>query len=677
MSLNHFVPFKARVGKVRRWIRRRLPTWMSSPARRVVQATALLLFLALFFYVAWPYGSADYTAHREAKELIDAEAFLALDPLVSVSTAIAGRTWVWSLLWAGGILLVGVLFPRGFCGYLCPLGTIIDIFDWLVGKRVTRFRLPEHAHGWWVHIKYYLLLAVLICSVLGVMIAGVVAAIPVVTRGLQFAGAPLETGLRKGWYLIPPMNAGHFVSLALFAAVLLLGLMRPRFWCRYVCPTGALLSVGNAIRLAERKVEASCINCHKCVEICPFDAIKEDYTTRTADCTLCQTCGGVCPTQSIKFVSRFNDDSLKAVVDPRHGEQPLSRRGFIAGTGGALAIALAGHTIAGKSASGAPVVRPPGSVPEEQFLDLCIRCGECFKACPNNVLQPIGFEQRGRGIWTPHMVADWSGCEPSCNNCGQVCPTGAIRALPLAEKRVARMGLAIVNETTCLPFAGVEACQMCVDECNSAGYHAIEFIRVHPNMKQTPAPADHAEPAAQPQPVDEGETAPMEMPDLEPEAFDVPGYEAEPVPEAGDGEPEPLELPESEPEAMPAPEGEPMPVPATEPAPAPVPAPIVEQNLTPDEGFLAPLVDPLKCVGCGLCQTRCFKINAKTKGLMRESAIIVEAGVDPTTKESYEDRIRRGSYVQLRTMRERKAEEARKARIKESGGDGSYFVPEF
>ncbi len=60
---------------------------------------------------------------------------------------------------------------------------------------------------------------------------------------------------------------------------------------------------------------------------------------------------------------------------------------------------------------------------------MCIRCGECFKACPNNVLQPEGFQQGLEGLWTPEVVADWAGCESSCNACGQVCPTGAIRAV--------------------------------------------------------------------------------------------------------------------------------------------------------------------------------------------------------------------------------------------------------
>ncbi len=128
--------------------------------------------------------------------------------------------------------------------------------------------------------------------------------------------------------------------------------------------------------------------------------------------------------------------------------------------------------------AGDPPVRPPGSVPEKQFLQLCIRCGECFKACPNNVLQPAGFQYGPDSLWTPVVVANWSGCSPSCTNCGRVCPTGAIRPLAIEEKRSARMGLAVLDEKTCLPYAATGTCQMCLDECVAAGYNAIEFRHV-------------------------------------------------------------------------------------------------------------------------------------------------------------------------------------------------------
>jgi ferredoxin len=668
-------------GRVRRWLKRIGPTVLSSPIRRLVQGVCFITFLALFFYVCWPYtarpvpslisngwvtanldlqtvrlvltksgepdeavrqgqeihlvdadkpsatdgyvapfhvvrrdggrltlkpagelteeaidrligASGTWSLHRShpwpshyaddlrTKQLLPAESFLAIDPLVAISTTIATRSWVWSLTCAAIILVVCTAVPRGFCGYLCPLGTLIDLFDWAITSRVRRFRVGPD--GWWVHVKYYLLMATLIAAGCGVLVSGYVAAIPVITRGLMFLAAPLQTGFLRSWHQVPPFNAGHIVSIVLFLAVLCLGFLKPRFWCKYVCPSGAVFSLGNLFRVSERKVESTCIHCNQCIEICPFDAIKPDFTTRTTDCTLCQTCGGVCPTHAIKFVERWNSVDLKAVNDPPTSETPLGRRGFLslaAGSAAALAggIGTAVGTRAGAAPAGPPPVRPPGSVPEPAFLDLCIRCGECFKVCPNNVLQPVGFDRGLESLWTPEVVADWAGCEASCNACGQVCPTGAIRAIPLEEKRVARMALAVVNKETCLPLAGRGACQLCVDECVAAGYRAMEQRLVGTQVDE------HGQPI----------------------------------------------------------EG---------------------------SGYLAPVVLADKCVGCGLCQTRCYAVNVKTEGLLDKSAIIVEAGGDR------EDRLMRGSYRKLRKQEAAQREEAERIR-REEAGDGGYYVP--
>lgn len=669
-------------GLIRRILKRLGPTVLSSPLRRVVQTVCLVVFLILFFYVCWPYTARPAPAgqswpgwtfmeidaatghlvfggvpipwsqapttlhavdessanHRDGhlgaftvaavqnervllaptselapeqldrlltspgpwllsevepdrwpshyaddlarKEWLPAEFFLIIDPLVSLSTAIAARSWVWSLASAAAILIVCVLVPRGFCGYLCPLGTVIDLFDWGIAARVRRFQVGDN--GWWVHIKYYLLAGTLVSALCGVLVSGYVSAIPVITRALLFLGEPPQTGVLRGWHLVPSPHAGHFVSIALFLVVLGLGFLRPRFWCKYVCPSGALFSLGNFFRVTERKVESTCIHCNKCVEICPFDAIKPDFTTRVTDCTLCQTCGGVCPTQAIKFVERWNLVELKVAGDRPTHETPIGRRGFLSLTAGSTAAVMGGVGLAtatavsgGRTAqpNGYRPIRPPGSVPEREFLQMCIRCGECFKACPNNVLQVEGFQQGLAGLWTPLVNADWAGCESSCNACGQVCPTGAIRALPLEEKKVARMGLAIVNAATCLPFADREACQLCVDECVAAGYHAIEFTRVH-----TRADADG-------QPIEES-------------------------------------------------------------------------------GWLAPVVLADKCVGCGLCQTRCYGINVKEKELLSGSAIVIVAGPGK------EDRLLAGSYQALRAAEtERRGQET-------SSSASEFFIPE-
>tara|TARA_R110002049_G_scaffold4601_5_gene32298 strand:- start:424233 stop:426398 length:2166 start_codon:yes stop_codon:yes gene_type:complete len=503
----------------------------------------------------WPSHYADNLA---SKEWIPADLFLTIDPLVSLSTAIASRSWVWSLLCAGVILLICVFIPRGFCGYLCPLGSLIDLFDWSVTRRMQRFRLADD--GWWVHTKYYILLGTLICAACGVLVSGYVSAIPVLTRGMLFVVEPFQTGVTRGWHQVPAVHAGHWLSIALFACVLCLGFLRDRFWCKYVCPSGAVFSLGNLFRATERKVESSCIHCNKCVEICPFDAIKPDFTTRTTDCTFCQTCGGACPVHAIKFVPRGDVYELKVKNDPPTHETAIGRRGFLTLAAGTAAATVGGAgLVTATGAAGANLdapnafrpIRPPGSVPEQEFLQMCIRCGECFKACPNHVLQAEGFQQGLEGLWAPMVNADWAGCESSCNACGQVCPTGAIRALPLEEKKVARMGLAILNEKTCLPIAGKEACQLCVDECAAAGYNAIEFTQMHTETDEQGQPIEGT-------------------------------------------------------------------------------------------GFLAPMMIDDKCVGCGLCQTRCYNINVRERDVLSESAIIVQAGF------GREDRMISGSYIELR-----------------------------
>ena len=399
-SANLFFPFlkkSKRVGwrgLLDRWLARVGPVTRSSPVRRGIQLVCLLLFLYAFFYVCWPYSERfDETTFR-AKESFKAELFLLIDPLVGLSTALAGRALNWpTLFWMIGILAFCVLVPRAFCGYFCPLGTLIDGFDWLIGRHFKRFHFEENGpKGGWIQLKYYLLVGVLVSSFFGVLVSGYVSAIPVLTRGLLFTGGRLQIALLKGTNHLAPVDWTFYLSLALFAAVFLVGVLGRRFWCRYLCPSGALLSVFNLFRVGERKVETTCINCNKCVEVCPFDAIKEDFTTRAADCTYCQTCGGVCPTEAIKFVTRWNDSGLKILNDPPVEPRPVSRRGF--GVAAAAGVAMAALTRVGSTglARESKPLRPPGSVPEKEFLELCIRCGECFKVCPGPVLHPAGLE---------------------------------------------------------------------------------------------------------------------------------------------------------------------------------------------------------------------------------------------------------------------------------------------
>jgi ferredoxin len=468
-------------GRVYRALERIGPATRSSPVRRASQLVCLGLFLYGFFYVCWPYAVPFTENTFASKAFYPVEMFLLLDPLVGISTALAARhVEPMTLAWLAFVLVLCVLVPRAFCGYLCPLGTLIDGFDWLIGRHLRRFHLPDNGpKGGWVHAKYYILAAVLCTSAFGVLSSGYVAAIPVLTRGLLLTGGRVQLGALKGANHLPPFDWTVFLSVLLFAGVFLVSALGRRFWCRYLCPSGAIFSVANFFRVGERKVEDTCINCNKCVEVCPFDAIKEDFTTRTNDCTYCQTCGGVCPTDAIKFVTRWNDDDLKLENESVVETRPVSRRNFVAAAGLGLGAALFVRGGPALASSGERPLRPPGSVVEDDFLDLCIRCGKCFTGCPGPVLQPAGLEYGLESLWTPVAVLDHAGCHPDCNFCTQVCPTGAIQPLDLPTKRQTHMGLAKVNLTTCLPLReqDPEPCDLCFTECREAGYDAITLER--------------------------------------------------------------------------------------------------------------------------------------------------------------------------------------------------------
>ncbi len=610
-------------GRLGRTLKALGPTWAGSPIRRLAQVFCLLGFLILFFYVCWPYGSRQYAEALRTKKVVAAELFLLLDPLVSISAALAGKMLLGSLTAAGVVIFVCLLFPRAFCGYVCPLGTLLDGFDWLVGRRVPRWQWKRE--GRWADLRYFLLAVVLVTAVLGVLLSGFCAAIPVLTRSMLFILAPVQTGLWKGWYLVPPMNFGHWLSILLAVLIFCLGFLGRRFWCCYVCPTGALFSVCNRLRLSERRVTGACVKCGRCLQVCSFAAIKEDFSTRFHNCTFCQSCAGVCPVGAVEFTSRWSrSDTGRSAT--RAGGKPMSsgwqpqaqlgdglpyekehvgnqgptipkalglevatcfctpsktgisRRGILAGLGAASVVG-AGVSFAVGNPSGEPPIRPPGSVPEDKFLQLCIRCGQCIKVCPNNVLQPAGLEHGFNSLWTPKIVADWSGCEPSCNNCGQVCPTGAVRALILEEKQAARIGLAQVDPRTCLPHAGRGACQLCVDECRMAGYNAVEFIRVGGEVDEKGEPVEGS-------------------------------------------------------------------------------------------GYLAPVVREDRCVGCGLCQMRCHAINVKVQKLLQHSAVRVVAN------EGKEDRILSGSYIALRERRARRKRNEEETRSLQDNA-GSEYLPDF
>ena len=95
-----------------------------------------------------------------------------------------------------------------------------------------------------------------------------------------------------------------------------------------------------------------------------------------------------------------------------------------------------------------------------------------MKVCLTNTLQPCFLEAGWEGIWTPRLNCRHGGCEERCNVCGSVCPTQAIRALPIEEKRFAKIGTAVIDRTRCIAWAQQKECLICDEACP---YNAIDF----------------------------------------------------------------------------------------------------------------------------------------------------------------------------------------------------------
>ncbi|BAV91707.1 4Fe-4S binding protein [Candidatus Desulfovibrio trichonymphae] len=474
-------------------------------ARRLtfcVQTASLATFLFLLFSVA---GSL-------AELWLPADIFLRLDPLAALLMPTADRQWVPTLAPGLALLLLTVAAGRFFCGWICPFGATLTLIRRLTKSFAPCLKKDALSKAGWRHIKYFALLAMLGAAALGVNDFYWGSPIPLITRFYALLLHPLllllgNFGLTVGQPLFAAfdwtglsylqVNLRRFDSLyfllAFFGTLFLLEHIRPRFWCRYLCPAGGLLALF-AIRPFWRRRVAACTHCGRCMRECPSGAIDPDtMETRHGECFVCRACVTACPERGVAFGrGSFAALSGGATVDEEGGRDavgvgasssPLpSRRAFLGATG--MGMLLAGvqrsgaHSLLGADSRegilSAACIRPPGAVPESRFSALCLRCGECMKVCPANALQPAWLAAGPEGLFSPVLTPRLGPCEPGCNACGRVCPSQAIAALPLPEKQWAKVGTAVVLRERCLVWAEGRRCMVCQEVCP---YGAVKILQ--------------------------------------------------------------------------------------------------------------------------------------------------------------------------------------------------------
>ncbi len=432
-----------------------------------------ILCLVLFVYILW---STTYPLSG----LLPPETFFKINPLVMVMTALSGRVGLVGLSAALVLVFLTLVFGRFFCGWVCPLGTMLDVTARLVRRDRWRRSLRT---GRMRFIKFGVLFFVFVAALAGIQAAWVLDPmvimarfvslnlIPAATRTLDgaFVFAMTTLGLREvlidayRWLresflgIQVPFFAHAVVILLFFALILSSVALAPRFWCRCVCPLGALYALAAKAAWMRRLVDI-CKHCTLCIPRCRMGAIREDMTYDKGECILCMDCVYDCPQHGTRF-------GIIARLPERRTESGpgISRRNFLFLL--ALPLATLGRRVFAGTPARAGVIRPPGALDEEVFLDRCVRCGNCMKVCITNGLQPLMFEEGLEGLWTPRLVPEIGYCEYQCTLCGQVCPTGAIPRLGVEEKKRTRLGLAVVDRSLCISWAHGQECLVCEEHC--------------------------------------------------------------------------------------------------------------------------------------------------------------------------------------------------------------------
>ena len=429
---------------------------------------------------------------------------LQFDPLVALSTLIANGTIYKGLLWCLVILIPTIFLGRFFCGWVCPLGSVNHWVSEIPSERLKRKgknKIESNRYKKYQRIKYYILFFFLAAAITGTLQTGLLDPLPLLARSLgtvvlpvmhsaslgllawvkSFGISPLSKVAQTAYDVFAaiflPFRQMHFHTIItiglVFLAIIVMNRVFTRFWCRGICPLGAMLGIFSRFAIfGLQKDHSTCDHCNLCLLSCQ-GADNPDVGSKwhQSECHMCLNCQAACPHGSLSFKFFPQQENTKDNPAPTQ-KIDVTRRKVAASIVGGLALTplfRSGDTF--EKNANPKLIRPPGAVTEGKFLERCIRCGQCMRVCPNNALHPTLLESGLEGLWSPILIARIGYCEPTCTLCGQVCPTGALIELTTKQKvgdkntPPNRIGTAFIDRGRCLPWAMNTPCIVCEEWC--------------------------------------------------------------------------------------------------------------------------------------------------------------------------------------------------------------------
>jgi polyferredoxin len=186
------------------------------------------------------------------------------------------------------ILGVSLVMKKGFCGWICPIGTLSQ-YVWMAGEKIVgkNFTIEKTTDAILRSLKYILLSLFLLLI------------------GVAMAPNMMLLFFITDYYKVVDVRMMKFftemstLTLWILVALVVLSLLYKNFWCRYLCPYGALLGLLSRFSPFKiRRNEEKCIHCHACTRHCPtlIDVEKRDVV-KSEECFGCMTCVSRCPAE--------------------------------------------------------------------------------------------------------------------------------------------------------------------------------------------------------------------------------------------------------------------------------------------------------------------------------------------------------------------------------------------
>ena len=449
---------------------------------RILSQTFFFSVFLISVWLTWTSRLGGYPVSR----------ILEFDPLVMIANILSTHYVYRYLGWGMLIIVITLLFGRVFCNWICPYGTLHQFVGWIFNVNNGKDRIDSNEYRPMYYFKYAILVVFLLMASMGSLQIGLLDPICLMYRtfatviapmtdmtidviSLQAANAGLDTRVLDGLKFAPGVESRVFIG-SFWIGLIMVGLLGaniviPRFFCRVLCPLGALLGVISRYSLfrINRDVH-KCTDCNLCLTRCE-GAADPMGKVRLSECFSCMNCIDDCPEDALSF-TMVGLDTKQVVPGP-----DMSRRKLVfASISGLLAYPLIKNDGVNIDKSFSPdLIRPPGSCEESEFLAKCIKCDQCINACPTNVLQPATFQQGGlESLWTPVMEFRIGHCQLKCTMCTEVCPTGAIKKITTEEKLgkgdyekdgPIRLGTAFFDMGRCLPHAMEIPCVVCEEVC--------------------------------------------------------------------------------------------------------------------------------------------------------------------------------------------------------------------